>query len=113
MLRLPGIQGISLTGPVDTGREIAAAGGAGPKRVKIELGGNDPAILLDDIDPSLGAERIFEEAFWLCGQVCVAITRVSAHGELPCSAGDGAGCPGKTGQSGRRVAFGSDHGACC
>ena len=76
VLRHPGIQGISLTGPVDTGRKIAAGGGEGMKRITLELGGNDPAIVLDDIDPSQFAERIFEEAFWLCGQVCLACTRV-------------------------------------
>ena len=46
------------------------------KRVTLELGGNDPAILLDDVDPDAVVDRVFAAAFANNGQVCSAIKRV-------------------------------------
>ena len=46
------------------------------KRVTLELGGNDPAIVLDDADPAVVATAIFAGAFNNNGQVCSAIKRV-------------------------------------
>ena len=46
------------------------------KRVTLELGGNDPAIVLDDADPAAVASAIFAGAFNNNGQVCSAIKRV-------------------------------------
>ena len=46
------------------------------KRVTLELGGNDPAIVLDDADPAVVASAIFAGAFNNNGQVCSAIKRV-------------------------------------
>ena len=42
----------------------------------LELGGNDPAIVLDDVDPAAIAEKLFWGAFQNNGQVCSAIKRV-------------------------------------
>ncbi|WP_345419119.1 aldehyde dehydrogenase family protein [Pseudonocardia xishanensis] len=67
---------ISFTGSTATGRRVAA--GAGLKRVTLELGGNDPAILLDDVDPSAVASKIFASAFANNGQTCAAVKRVYA-----------------------------------
>jgi acyl-CoA reductase-like NAD-dependent aldehyde dehydrogenase len=46
------------------------------KRVTLELGGNDPAIVLDDFDVEDTADGLFANAFGNCGQICVAIKRV-------------------------------------
>jgi acyl-CoA reductase-like NAD-dependent aldehyde dehydrogenase len=78
----PGIQKISITGSVQAGKQVAAAGARDLKRVTLELGGNDPAIVLGDVDPKWVAEKLFEEAFWLCGQVCMAIKRVYVHDSI-------------------------------
>jgi acyl-CoA reductase-like NAD-dependent aldehyde dehydrogenase len=75
----PRIRKISFTGSVQAGKQVAIAGARDLKRVTLELGGNDPAIVLGDVDPTWIAEKIFEEAFWLCGQVCMTIKRVYAH----------------------------------
>lgn len=75
----PGIRKISFTGSVQAGKQVAVAGARDLKRVTLELGGNDPAIVLGDVDPTWVAEKIFEEAFWLCGQVCMTIKRVYVH----------------------------------
>ncbi|MDL4776399.1 MULTISPECIES: aldehyde dehydrogenase family protein [Thermomonosporaceae] len=67
---------ISFTGSVATGKRVAAAAAPDLKRVTLELGGNDPAILLDDADPAAVAGRLFGAAFHNNGQVCSAIKRV-------------------------------------
>ncbi|MFG2004711.1 aldehyde dehydrogenase family protein [Spirillospora sp. NPDC048911] len=67
---------ISFTGSVATGKRVAAAAASDLKRVTLELGGNDPAILLDDADPAAVADKLFGAAFQNNGQVCSAIKRV-------------------------------------
>ncbi|WP_433232195.1 aldehyde dehydrogenase family protein [Actinomadura formosensis] len=67
---------ISFTGSVATGKRVAAAAAPDLKRVTLELGGNDPAILLDDADPAAVAGKLFGAAFQNNGQVCSAIKRV-------------------------------------
>lgn len=69
---------VSFTGSVATGKRIARAAAVDLKRITLELGGNDPAILLDDVDVDAVAEGLFANAFANCGQVCVAIKRVYA-----------------------------------
>lgn len=73
----PGIDMVSFTGGVPTGRAVmeAAAGALTP--VVLELGGNDPAILAPDteIDEAL-IEKIVGATFITSGQVCMAIKRV-------------------------------------
>jgi acyl-CoA reductase-like NAD-dependent aldehyde dehydrogenase len=76
MTEHPDVRKISFTGSVATGRRVAQAAAADLKRVTLELGGNDPAIVLDDADPATVAEGIFWGAFTNCGQVCSAVKRV-------------------------------------
>ena len=66
---------VSFTGSVATGKKIATAVAPDLKRVTLELGGNDPAIVLDDFDVEETAEGLFANAFGNCGQICVAIKR--------------------------------------
>ena len=67
---------ISFTGSVETGKKVALSAAPDLKRVTLELGGNDPAIVLDDADPAAVASAIFAGAFNNNGQVCSAIKRV-------------------------------------
>jgi len=67
---------ISFTGSTATGKKVAASAAPDLKRVTLELGGNDPAIVLDDVDPVAVGNAIFDSAFNNCGQVCSAIKRV-------------------------------------
>lgn len=69
---------ISFTGSVGTGKHVAASAAPDLKRITLELGGNDPAILLDDVDVEAVAERLFWSAFRNNGQVCSAVKRVYA-----------------------------------
>ncbi len=74
-----GIDKISFTGSVATGKKVLASAAATLKRVTLELGGNDPAIVLDDVDAKAIAKKIFFAAFVNSGQVCMAIKRIYAH----------------------------------
>ena len=67
---------ISFTGSVQTGKHVAASAAPDLKRVTLELGGNDPAIVLDDVDPTEVADKLFAGAFGNTGQICSAIKRV-------------------------------------
>ena len=67
---------ISFTGSVATGKHVATSAAPDLKRVTLELGGNDAAILLDDVDPTAIANKVFWGAFQNNGQVCSAIKRV-------------------------------------
>jgi acyl-CoA reductase-like NAD-dependent aldehyde dehydrogenase len=75
----PAVRKISFTGSVPTGKKIAAAAAPDLKRVTLELGGNDPAIVLGDVDPQAIAEKLFWGAFRNAGQICVAVKRVYAE----------------------------------
>jgi acyl-CoA reductase-like NAD-dependent aldehyde dehydrogenase len=67
---------ISFTGSVETGKKVAASAAPDLKRVTLELGGNDAAIILADVDPAVVAPKIFWGAFENSGQICSAIKRV-------------------------------------
>lgn len=78
----PGVAKISFTGSTGTGRKVMAGAASTLKRLTLELGGNDAAIVLDDIDPKEVAPQIFGAAFLNSGQVCIAIKRVYAHKKI-------------------------------
>ena len=67
---------ISFTGSTSTGKKVALSAAPDLKRLTLELGGNDPAIVLDDADPAAVADGLFGGAFANNGQVCSAIKRV-------------------------------------
>jgi acyl-CoA reductase-like NAD-dependent aldehyde dehydrogenase len=70
---------ISFTCSVATGKKVASAAAPDLKRLTLELGGNDAAILLPDIKPQAVAEKVFWGAFENNGQICSAIKRVYVH----------------------------------
>jgi acyl-CoA reductase-like NAD-dependent aldehyde dehydrogenase len=82
----PKVGKIAFTGSIRAGRQVFSAAAADMKRISLELGGNDPAIVLDDIDPAWLADKIFASAFRNSGQVCVAVKRLyvpaSRHDEI-------------------------------
>jgi 1-pyrroline dehydrogenase len=74
LARHPGVDMVTLTGGVETGRAVARA--AAGKRVHLELGGKAPAVVLSDADPAVVAARLRVGAFWNAGQDCTAAARV-------------------------------------
>ena len=78
----PDVAKVSFTGSSATGRRIMAGAADTLKRLTLELGGNDPAIVLEDVDVPVVARQIFGAAFLNCGQVCLAIKRVYVHASV-------------------------------
>ncbi len=73
---------IWFTGSSVVGRELAAI--AGKKQIKavLEMGGSNPAIILEDAHLDNVIEKLFMGRFTNCGQVCDAIKRVLLHHTL-------------------------------
>ena len=69
MVEHPKIAQISFTGSAATGKKIMATGAATLKKVTLELGGNDPAVVLPDVEPEDVAAKIFQGAMFNTGQV--------------------------------------------
>ena len=78
----PGIDKVSFTGSTETGRRVMRSASATLKRVTLELGGNDPAIVLPDVDVKAVAEKLFWAAFTNSGQVCIATKRLYVHEDV-------------------------------
>jgi acyl-CoA reductase-like NAD-dependent aldehyde dehydrogenase len=74
----PDVAKVAFTGSTATGRKVMASAAATIKRVTLELGGNDAAIVLDDVAVKEVAPKIFAGAMGNSGQVCLAIKRVYA-----------------------------------
>jgi acyl-CoA reductase-like NAD-dependent aldehyde dehydrogenase len=75
----PDVAKISFTGSSATGLKVMANAAKSMKRFSLELGGNDPGIVLDDADPAAIAKGIFFGAFFNTGQVCLALKRLYVH----------------------------------
>jgi acyl-CoA reductase-like NAD-dependent aldehyde dehydrogenase len=73
------VRKISFTGSTAAGKQIHSCASDDLKRTTLELGGNDAAIVLDDVDPGAIAPRLFWGAFQNSGQVCSAIKRLYIH----------------------------------
>jgi acyl-CoA reductase-like NAD-dependent aldehyde dehydrogenase len=78
----PGIDKVSFTGSTATGKRVMQSASATLKRLTLELGGNDPAIIMPDVDPAEIAEQIFWAAFGNSGQICIASKRVYVHKDI-------------------------------
>ncbi len=78
----PDVAKVSFTGSTATGKKVMASAGPGLKRITLELGGNDAAIVLDDADVAEIAPKIFGSAFYNCGQVCLALKRLYVHASI-------------------------------
>ncbi len=78
----PGIRKVSFTGSTVTGRKVMSNAVESLKRLTLELGGNDCAVVLPDADPTEIAAGIFRAAFANNGQVCLAIKRLYVHTDV-------------------------------
>jgi len=78
----PGFAKISFTGSTATGRRVMESAAKDLKRITLELGGNDAAIVLPDVDVDAVAAQLFEGAFHNSAQVCVATKRLYIHADI-------------------------------
>ncbi len=71
---------VSFTGSVAVGKHIA--GTAGYKKVILELGGNDPLIIMEDADIDKAVLLAAEGSFRNSGQRCTAVKRILIHEKI-------------------------------
>lgn len=71
----PDVAKVAFTGSTATGKKVMQSAAGTVKRVTLELGGNDAAIVLDDVDPVEIAGKVFQGAMTNAGQICVAVKR--------------------------------------
>lgn len=74
LVKNPEVELVAFTGSVAVGKRIAAT--AGYKKLVLELGGNDPLIVLDDADLELAVTLAAEGSFRNSGQRCTAVKRI-------------------------------------
>jgi len=75
----PVMDKIAFTGSTATGKKVMASAADTLKRLTLELGGNDAAIVLDDVDRKAIARKLYGGAFGNSGQMCIAIKRLYVH----------------------------------
>ena len=75
----PDVAKVTFTGSTATGKKVMESVAGTLKRLTLELGGNDAAIVLDDVDPKEVAPKLFAGAMTNSGQVCLAIKRLYVH----------------------------------
>lgn len=75
----PDVAKVAFTGSTATGKKVMASCADTVKRVTLELGGNDAAIVMDDVDVKEVAPKILQGALVNAGQVCLAVKRVYVH----------------------------------
>lgn len=75
----PDIDKIAFTGSTQTGKAIMRSASGSLKRITLELGGNDPAVVLPDVDVEALVPRLFWSAFGNNAQICVATKRLYVH----------------------------------
>ena len=78
IVRHPGVDMVSLTGDVATGKEVARAAADTLKRVHLELGGKAPVVVFDDADMDSVVEWVKTAGYFNSGQDCTAAARVIA-----------------------------------
>ena len=74
LVRHPAVDLVAFTGSVAVGKKIASL--AGYKKLVLELGGNDPLIVLDDADLDLAVTLAAEGSYRNSGQRCTAVKRI-------------------------------------
>lgn len=78
----PSVAKVVFTGSTQTGRRIMQSASATVKRLTLELGGNDAAIVLPDVDVNAVAPKIFATAMINNGQTCAALKRLFVHEDV-------------------------------
>ena len=80
LLTHPGVDLVTFTGGVPIGKHIA--GRIGYRRAVLELGGNDPLIVMDDADLDEAARLAAAGSYKNSGQRCTAVKRIFAHSRV-------------------------------
>ena len=76
LIRHPGVDLVSFTGSVATGSKVGALAAAAVRPAVLELGGNAPVVVFDDVDLERAIEGIATAGLYNAGQECMAATRL-------------------------------------
>jgi betaine-aldehyde dehydrogenase len=77
-----GVDMVSITGSVESGKRVAEVASQTLKRVHLELGGKAPVVVFDDVDMETAMETIAGTGYYNAGQDCTAATRVLAGAKV-------------------------------
>jgi acyl-CoA reductase-like NAD-dependent aldehyde dehydrogenase len=72
----PLVRKVSFTGGTETGRAVLTNASKTFKSVTLELGGNDPAVVLDDVNPADIIPKLIKGIYTRTGQICFAVKRI-------------------------------------
>lgn len=72
----PKVDGISFTGSVEVGKQIAVQCAQSMKKVQLEMGGKNPLVVLDDADMDVALNATVNGAYFSTGQRCTASSRL-------------------------------------
>ena len=80
MVEHPRVRKVAFTGSTETGRDIMRKAAGTIKKISMELGGNDAAILLPDVTVN---DHLIDEtiaaSYTACGQICYAMKRIYVY----------------------------------
>lgn len=72
----PLVRKVGFTGGTATAQSVIESTSGTIKNITLELGGNDPAIVLDDADISATLDRLLKGVYTRTGQICFAVKRI-------------------------------------
>jgi acyl-CoA reductase-like NAD-dependent aldehyde dehydrogenase len=78
----PSVAKVVFTGSPESGRRVAEAAAQRLVPATLELGGNDPMLVLDDADLDRAVAGALWASFLNCGQVCSGVERIYVEGAL-------------------------------
>ena len=78
----PLVRRVIFTGSVEVGQQVLVDSGSTVKRCTMELGGNDPAVVLADADLDKSVAGVLKAAFFGSGQICYDVKRIYVHRDI-------------------------------
>lgn len=78
----PLVDKISFTGSVATGKTIQKVAAESIKRTTLELGGNNPIVVCEDVDIDKTVATVHASVFWNEGEACAAGSRIFVHDKI-------------------------------
>jgi len=82
LIRDPRVAAVSYTGSCEIGARVAAECARTNKKYQLEMGGQNPVIVMPDCDLDQAVEQTLVGAFWSTGQKCTATSRAFIHEDI-------------------------------
>lgn len=78
----PRVQGITFTGSLEVGKQVAGAAAVNLTKLQLEMGSKNPLLVMDDADLALATNIAVNGAFGGSGQKCTASSRIIVHSRV-------------------------------